>query len=224
MREQALVGRDGVLQQLTRTVLGGGSVLIFGPAGVGKSRLLREAARSLAGRRHVQAVAGTPAMRSIPFGPFHELLPQGLTSTAEGLRSVRAALESHADGRPWVLIVDDAQVLDDASLACVAALSRDGVPLLMAVRAGEVLPEDLATLWHDGSVDRLDLAPLCPAETVALAEAMLRGVVRPPLGEQLVRATEGNPLLLRELLVDAVDVGTIAEADGAWDSNEPLRQ
>lgn len=80
MLEWPLTGRaeelDLVIKALTDTNPSAG-VVIAGPAGVGKTRLAREAA-AVAARKGllVRSVMGTNAARSIPLGVFSQWVPR----------------------------------------------------------------------------------------------------------------------------------------------------
>ena len=105
------------------------SLVLVGPAGVGKTRLAREA-RDLAERagRATLWVTGTHSAARTPLGAFASLLPgvdgDGTpTDTVQDLvrRSARA-LVARAAGRPLVLFVDDAQLLDEVSAGLIHTL------------------------------------------------------------------------------------------------------
>jgi predicted ATPase len=57
---------------------------------------------------------------------------------------------------------------------------------------------------RDTAVTELHLQPLQESEARALVDALGRATLAAPLREQLLRAAEGHPLFLRELLVDAL--------------------
>jgi len=120
-----LVGRDDELDRVDVAVARERGVLLAGPAGAGKTRLLKEALRRADERGDATlTVVASRASETIPLGCLSGLLatsvdvPEG----AAGLVRVRHALEQIAKGRRLVLAIDDAQWLDDASAALVHQL------------------------------------------------------------------------------------------------------
>src|SRR5437762_3425052 len=75
-----LTGRTAELERLGSLYREGGSgVVLYGPAGVGKTRLAEEALRlaERAGRR-VERAVGHPATQAIPLGALAHMLPAEL--------------------------------------------------------------------------------------------------------------------------------------------------
>src|SRR5437899_1323560 len=96
-------------------------VVFAGAAGVGKTRLAREALAAAEAKGWVARWAvATQAAASIPFGALAHLLPAvevGVANRVELLRGAAARLAEEAGGRRVALGVDDAHLLDDASAA-----------------------------------------------------------------------------------------------------------
>src|SRR5687768_15218468 len=105
-----LVGRAEELNVLLEVLRGGErGVVIAGALGVGKTRLAREVAAGLESEMVVEWAAATPASASIPFGALAHLLPDVAAAPDDRLRllrSITAAVEARAGGRPLVLAVD----------------------------------------------------------------------------------------------------------------------
>lgn len=148
-----LFGRDEVLRSLHRTLLEGGSVVVTGEPGLGKSSLLKVADQlaQRAGHR-VLAVTPTPFDRGLPFSGLAELaaqVPRGVDralpepqrrALAVALRqqdpegqeadplavqlAVRTLLAELCGSGPVTLIVDDLQWLDPASAASLGFALR----------------------------------------------------------------------------------------------------
>ena len=102
-------------------------MLISAPAGVGKSRLAREAfaVAEADGARTMWAQA-TASSATIPLGALAPVIPAELRS-GEPLELVLGATEAmraRAGDGTVVLGVDDAQLLDDACAALVLNLAR----------------------------------------------------------------------------------------------------
>ncbi len=222
-----MVGRREVLDRLLRAMsarAGPAGVVITGPAGVGKTRLLVEARRrALAAGAHVPLAVATPATATIPFGPLAHLLPPG---AAGDFPAVVAAATGHLRGdgrRAVVLAVDDAHLLDPGSLALVQHLALGGaVGVVATARAGEPGADALAPLWRSGLVERLDLAGLDDDEVAQAVTGGLGGAVEGVLLGRPAALSGGNPLLLRELVDAGVADGAIAERGGLWRATGPL--
>ena len=152
-RPQAFLGRSverDVLDRLLETARGGQSavLLIRGEAGIGKTALVRYAARQAAGFRVAQ-IAGVEAEMELPFAGLHRLcapmlaqldaLPdpqQNALRVSFGLSSgdapdrflvALAALTLFAEvagERPLLCLVDDAQWLDAATSSTPRAVRK----------------------------------------------------------------------------------------------------
>jgi hypothetical protein len=125
-------------------------VVLTGPAGIGKTRVARDAMRLLVGREvPVAWVQGTEMARRIPFGAMAPYLP-AIDHTADVLPiliTATRALRELGGGRTVVVIVDDAPLLDDASALLLAqSFTAADARLVVTQRAGDPLPDALARL------------------------------------------------------------------------------
>ncbi len=221
-RSWPLVGRVEELERLSR-VRGAGDapgVVLRGPAGVGKSRLAREAIA--AAEREgalVEWVQATRSAATLPLGALAGLLADGLRSddTLALLRGTAGALRERAAGRPVVVGVDDAHLLDPTSATFVQHLATTGTAFVLAtVRAGEPCPDAIVALWKDGGALRVDLGALPDDEMAALIEAGLGGPVEQKALACIVESSRGNVLHARELALGALGEGVLVEHDGLW--------
>jgi DNA-binding CsgD family transcriptional regulator len=218
-----LVGRRSELEVLS-TVLAdtpAGGVVLAGEAGIGKTRLARETlARAEAAGWEVEWLAATRAAASIPFGAVSHLLPPAERLGDDRLDTLRRAAELLAErsrGRPLLLGVDDAHLLDDASAALVHQLVFRGLAVVVAtVRTGEPAPDPVIALWKDGPARRLDLSALPPSATAELLERSLGGAVDGVTRKEVLRVTGGNPLYLRELVLGGLESGALRQVDKVW--------
>jgi DNA-binding NarL/FixJ family response regulator len=217
-----LIGRDAELAEIANALRDRErhGVVVMAAAGVGKSRLAREAyaaaERDAAPAGWVQA---TRSAAAVPLGAFAGLLPDEVRSddTLELMRRSAGALQERAGGRRLLLGVDDAQLLDPVSAALVLHLATSaGAFILATVRSGEPCPDAIVSLWKDGAAQRVELDRLTDADVAALVEAALGG----PLEEAALRwvtdSSQGNALYVHELVTGAVESGALAFGDGLW--------
>ena len=217
---QGLIGRESELAAvgaaLRRPDLA--AVLVTGDAGVGKSCLLDATLQHA--EQHgfaTVAISGTRALADIPLAAFAAMLPHRLAGDAGDLVQIRRMLQERAGGRPLLLGVDDAQLLDEASAAVTYQLATDLTAFVVAtIRTGEIPPDAITALHKDGLAARISLDPFGRADLDAFARATLLGAVAPELTDELWTRTLGNPLFARELLLQARDIGSIVQRDGAW--------
>lgn len=218
-----LVGRSDELRYLREALVqpGAGGVVLVGRPGVGKTRLAREVMAAATGYVD-EWILATRAAGGIPLAPFAHLLPDGRDIEQRHrlalFRALEVALAERAAGRPLLVGVDDAHLLDPASAALVLHLAVTGAAKVVATaRAGESMPDAIVALWKDDVTLRLDLQALSEAETAAMVTAGLGGHLERATSAWLYEATEGNPLFVRELVAGALEAGTLCRGvGGAW--------
>lgn len=218
-RMAGLVGRDVERAGAVRALRDGRGVVLAGLSGVGKTALAGAVADQLAlGPAATVWVRATEASRQIPFGALGSLLPGEMSTVhpAQVPELVAARLRGRGGRRPPVLVVDDAQLLDDASAATVLALVAAGVRVLATVQTAVPSSDAVTMLWKDDLVDRIDLGPLDRAATRSLIEDRLGGPVASSTAAMLWERSEGNALHLSELVRFATETGQLAEQGGVW--------
>ena len=217
-----LLGRDAELARLAGAIddPGCGGVVLIGPAGVGKTRLAAytiemATARGLA----TSAIRATRSASGIPFAALAPLLPEIDLPTEASTALFRAAGEAidarRGDGR-FVLMVDDAQELDDASVALLDHLVVIGCVFVVLTVRREAASTEIAGSWLDERIHRIDLGPLADAEIRALATIGAGGPIEGSTMQTLVTASAGNPLFLRELVDGGLESGALVNQFGLW--------
>jgi DNA-binding CsgD family transcriptional regulator/tetratricopeptide (TPR) repeat protein len=225
--EWPLVGRDRDLGQIATLLRDGttGGVVLIGPGGVGKTRLATEclvlAERD--GFATARAVA-TRASSHITLGALAPLLPNLGEGSINFLNTARQALRDRAGDKRLVLMVDDAHLLDDASASLVMQIAADReVFVLATVRTGEDVSDAILELWKNGHALRVDVKPLGEDELDHLIDQSLGDGIGATTHVELRRISRGNPLALRELILGAVESGSLAQDDdGRWSLVGPL--
>jgi hypothetical protein len=223
---ERLLGRERELEQIGaligRADQGGGSLLIHGDAGIGKSALLERAAdvARAAGMR-VLRTTGIRTEAHLPFASLHLLLrpilsglkhlpgPQRLALGAAfglveggasdaflvGLATLTLLADSATDD-PVLVVVDDAQWLDRPSADALAFVARrlgsDPLVLLVGLRDGEGSPIDGV------GIEALRLQPLDDPDARDMLATSFPELA-PSVRDRIVREAAGNPLALAEL-------------------------
>ena len=221
-----LVGRDAEWQRLSVAWDGGRVPLLTGDAGMGKTRLLTDFARS----RAIPIVGARPGDERVPFALLARVLRAATVndSTDPAIRSelarvlpelgsappyplsearfrqavVRAMEERRADGVTG-LALDDLHFADEASLQQLPSLLDAGLAIALAARAGE-LPAALVEWRHiarGDSLSEIALGPLTEADVRALLESLQLDVLdTDALAGPLAHHTGGNPFFVLETL------------------------
>ena len=192
-------------------------ILICGAAGVGKSRIAREALSAAASQgRETRWTVGTSSAREIPLGAFTAWAPSGVTDTFQLLRAVIDSLTA-GPSAGVVLGVDDAHLLDDLSTFVVQQIvQRGAAKVILTVRNSEPIPRAIQEIWKLGEFDRLALHELSLDETESLLETALEGPVDSDAAQRLWKLTRGNVLYLQNIVEQEVTDGRIVQEHGYW--------
>lgn len=213
-----------VLGEFVRSATRSGGVqLVTGDAGMGKTVLLTAAAHVAAERTgaRVLRASGVEFETDLSYSGLHQLL----LPVARELSAVRSAdaaalraalgLESAAppdllqlttatvhlvgqlaQSQPLLLVVDDLQWLDRASLLLLSVVARrldgSGVALLLSQRSGH------ENFFDRASIPTLDLLPLADDDAHTVLRAHYPGL-HPSVRQRIVVDAGGNPLALIEL-------------------------
>jgi AAA ATPase domain len=210
---------------------------IYGPSGVGKTRLGDEclAVADAAGRRVLRATADQ-SDSTVPLAAVAHLLPAqafrdwqegddlGSVARARLLDAARRALApASAESGPPVLLLDDAHRVDRSSLTVVDhLLANGGVFGVATVNSGEPVPETVTQWWRDERAARIDLGELDPVDVDTLLHLALEGPLDGAASAALWRASHGNLLILHELVLGALAAESLVHQDGVWRLDGPL--
>ena len=212
-RSEELRHINGALSDSDRS-----GILIAGAAGVGKSRIAREAlAASASTGCETRWAVGTSSAGTLPLGAFTAWVRSGVTDTLQLVRGVIEALTSAQGGTPVVVGVDDAHLLDDLSIFVLHQIvQRRAAKVLLTVRDGEPIPLGLQEICKGVAIDRLDLQPLSRDESTMLVSAALGGCLDPDAAARLWTLTRGNVLYLVNIVEQEISAGRLAPQHGYW--------
>jgi DNA-binding CsgD family transcriptional regulator len=215
-----LTGRSEEMRAIEAAILASdvSGIVVRGAAGVGKSRIAREALSAAVSRGcEGRWAVGTSAARSLPLGAFTAWAQSGVTDTVALVRGVIDSLTAAPAGTTVVVGVDDVHLLDDLSAFVVQQIvQRGAAKVVLTVRDGEPVPDAVQEIWRDGQFDRLDLQPLSLDETATLLSATLGGSVDPDAAARLSTLTYGNVLYLRNIVEQEVADGRLEMQHGYW--------
>ncbi|HEU4736337.1 MAG TPA: AAA family ATPase [Solirubrobacterales bacterium] len=222
---------------LDRARQGSGTLLLLsGDAGVGKTRLADEVA--LGSSALVLRGAATNSVTP-PYGPIVAALRSYLRTEPDGLadcgplrshlalllpelgepaaesdrstifEAVRCAFAHLTDGGPALVVLDDLQWSDQASLELLAALAapiRELPIVVVAVYRSDGLPRDHTLRWlrnelrRGGNLEELALEPLDREQTGALLGDLLAEQPSESLLGTIHDRTQGSPFFVEELV------------------------
>ena len=117
-------------------------LVVRGPAGVGKSRVVREALDSAASKGcDICWAVGTSSAQALPLGAFASWAPPTVTDRLQLVRGVIESLTSTSEGTTVVVGVDDVHLLDDLSIFVLHQIvARRAAKVVLTVRDGEPVP------------------------------------------------------------------------------------
>jgi DNA-binding CsgD family transcriptional regulator len=196
----------------------GGSLVLRGEPGIGKSALLEYAQASAAGLQIARTV-GIESEREMAYAALHQLCAPMLPNldtlptqqaaalgTALGVRSgeqpdrflvslgALGLLSEAAASSPLVCVIDDAQWIDSSSLDVFTFLARrievDALAVVFATR------EELGALR---GIPEVVVPGLATAEAEAMLASVMPGQLDRRVRDRILTETRGNPLALLEL-------------------------
>ena len=221
----ALFGRDQELEDITARLLEPGlrGAVIVGEGGMGKSALADQVLERLAGIVTPSFIHGSPVLSRLPYGVLSAYLetagPQDMESPLAVLRTIRRHFRrlSDVESAQPLLVIDDAQFLDEASAHVVTQLAMSGeLRLLILTRPRARHIHELLSLARDGLLARIDLGPLSPDAVHEVCQGVLDGPVLRASSAIFATLSGGNPLYLKALLAQSRRLGQLVEGNGAW--------
>ena len=200
------------------------SVLLTGPAGIGKSHLARCTLTRLAERGYVvRSISGGVAQQSLPFSSLLHLVDPGEPAAGSPVlltQRLRSLLRPGAssNGKPLIVLVDDADLLDAQSAAVVENAVVHGDIVLVATErrstGSHTSDHPLADLLFN-QAEHCPVGPLADEEMIELISEWF-GPGEPGSVRRLLALSRGNPLLLWAIVANAEAAGHLATHHGLW--------
>ncbi|MGB3410804.1 MAG: BTAD domain-containing putative transcriptional regulator [Microthrixaceae bacterium] len=197
-------------------VRNGETLILTGPAGIGKTHLLRAIGATFEARRCSAPLLSASALsRGVPLGVF-----AGQAGIGSGERSSPTALIDFFTRRRsmTVLLVDNVDHLDEASLFVVTHLIRTSrVPAILTSRDLTSAPAEIRALYDSGELSEVEMHGLSDVEAQEAITQMLDGSLTPDALPRLLEASGGNPLHLREVITGSLDDGRLVQTSHGWE-------
>lgn len=193
-------------------------VMLLGELGVGKTWIGKRALASL--DVEVVPLRATALVADIPMGalgPLLARLPERPTDAIAALQMLVQYFGARSNIVPIVLEIDDAHHLDDASAMVITQLVLGGQVKLLATGRPAPMPHvELMELVNEGYLTVVRVEPMESTTVSRLVRGFFHGQVSRQLESAVVGAVGGNPFLLKMLLSELIDSGSVEQSDGVW--------
>lgn len=199
-----------------RQVRDGGSVLVLGAPGSGRSHLASRIVDAVSDLRVLAVRSATSApglIVSTVHDPAQGSVPGTVRRVPPGTVGAEDLAGAGGADHPTVVLADDAHLLDPDHLQMLCDLATDGRVVLVATAdssAGPGSPHGVAAarlteLWLDGRAGRVDLVGLSEAEGHELVRSIVGSrALDLAVRHTILAASGGSPATIRELTLEAL--------------------
>lgn len=221
MARRANVG--DIVDQLTSSTSKG--VLIVGSRGAGKTWMLSQIIAALGSEAATIRLSASKALAAIPFGAVNARVGSKLIRSSDYYEVLNGLLEQISSvaqsAQRVVLMVDNAQDLDNQSAAIILQVVMSSDAKLILVDQPGSQGSHLRELWRDGHLTRFELAPLQSIDVQLFLESLLDGKVSEGTANYLASRSAGNLLVLHGLVAGAQEEGSLRKVNNVWILDHP---
>lgn len=214
----AVIIRDRAVSVLREPASAG--VCLVAPGAIGLPDLARETCAA-AGIDKTMRVVGNRSLSEVAYGALAPFLgpildtpdPDALTA----LSGFRGEIERRRQGAPFVIIVEQVELLDSASAGLLAQISIEAWVHLMILAPGAArIPRDLRALLLEGQLVEFSMTSLSTDGVIAFAHSRLDGIVPWVVADRFVRMGGAAPQILEGGLRESVRTGALVSTEGVW--------
>ncbi|THJ67854.1 hypothetical protein E8P82_03195 [Arthrobacter echini] len=216
---ECFVGREEeialVLEALVR--IGSAGTVVAGVPGSGKSAFLQQVQRRLTS---AYVLHGRAELAPVPYHCLRSLvpgLPAELTHPALIAKAILRLVHQAAGSREAVLVIDDAEHLDELPIAVIGqvALTHGPRVVLSVTDTAQVNPSLLA-LWRSGDLQRIDLPELSFSQVWLLAEVVLGAPLSREGAEAVAEVAVATPRSILERIRDLTQRSALVRRKDVW--------
>lgn len=212
-----LVAREGEVERLVDVVRSGGSALVIGESGTGKTATVAQALAALRSRPGAPRVVTIHASSQDQSSLDRALAPLVDRLPADANRNLTEALRHAAGDDPLVLRVEDAHLLDDDSRSQLGWWVRQNdFSIIATMRSAAGASWPWMELWRNRSVERIDVCAFDQAQVQQYLESVLDGPVSVAVGWRLRLITAGVPERVATVVSNERRRGQLRRIDGVW--------
>jgi DNA-binding CsgD family transcriptional regulator/predicted ATPase len=212
--------RGALCASLGSELARGRTTVLTGPPGIGKTSMLRAIVGHPEVRRQpIRHAAASVTAQRFPFGAFAGFVRFDSRSNDTTMMSQLIDEFRNAPTKS-IVVVDDAHVLDDQSASLLHHLVVENLAtVLTAIRSDSAVPDAVRHLIHDSLAEIVPIPALTDQEIISFAEAELNGVIDRSTAKLIIMSSEGNPLIVRELLSATRAVGLLRKIGNTWSAS-----
>lgn len=192
------------------------TLVLTGPAGIGKTHLLRAISAHFEAQRFSAPVLSASSLsHRVPLGVF-----AGSAAPLSQEWTTPAPLIDHFSRHrsKRVLLVDNVGQLDEASLFVVTQLIHTSrIPTILTARDLTEAPPEIRALYDAGDLAEIPVGQFTAADADEFVARMLGGPLVPDARCRVLAAAQGNPLHLREVIAASRDDGRLVSSGSAWE-------